>query len=143
MGYLNHKYLHDCIRDILWIVYSSPPGAPAALRALRRHRARVATTLFFAPSFDTAMRRSSVSGSQPPTTRFAPPKLPQPLFDLVHVASLPARLVGCICQPMWKPGASLLAELVWDGRSRFADTLNGFRSSRSWRTAPVPPCRSA
>ena len=32
------------------------------------------------------------------------------------VASLPAQLVGCICQPMWKPAAPVLAELVWDGR---------------------------
>ena len=61
MGYLNHKCV--CIRDILWIAYSSPPGAPAALRALRRLRARVATALF-APSFDTAMRRSSVSATE-------------------------------------------------------------------------------
>ena len=85
----------------------------------------------------------SLSHRQAPKTRFAPPKLPQPLVDLTHVAPLPARLVGCICQPMWKPGAPMLAELVWDGRSRVADTLNGFRSSRSMRTAPVPPCRSA
>ena len=59
----------------------------------------------------------SLSHQQAPQTRFAPPKLPQPLVVLVHVASLPALLVGCICQPMWEPGAPMLAELVWDGRS--------------------------
>ena len=58
----------------------------------------------------------SLSHRQAPQTRFAPPKLPQPLVDLISVASLPARLVGCIGQPIWKPGAPVLAELVWDGR---------------------------
>ena len=62
----------------------------------------------------------SLSHRQAPQTRFAPPKLPQPLVHLVDVASLPALLIGCICQPMWKPGAPVLAELVWDGRSRVA-----------------------
>ena len=62
----------------------------------------------------------SLSHRQAPQTRFAPHILPQPLVDLIHVASLPALLIGCICQPMWKPGAPVLAELVWDGRSRVA-----------------------
>ena len=60
----------------------------------------------------------SLSHRQAPQTRFTSPKLPQPL--IVHVASLPARLVGCICQPMWKPSAPVLSELVWDGQSRIA-----------------------
>ena len=66
MGYPNHKHVWDiqitsiCIRDVLWVAYSSPPGAPAALRALWRHRALVA---LFAPSFDTAMCSSSVSAT--------------------------------------------------------------------------------
>ena len=38
---------------------------------------------------------------QPPQTRFAPPKLPQPLIHLGDVASLLARRVGCICLPVW------------------------------------------
>ena len=56
MGYLLHN------ENVIWISYSSPPGAPAALRALRRLRAQVATALF-APCFDTAMHRSSVSAT--------------------------------------------------------------------------------
>ena len=65
MGYLNHS------RDILWIAYSSPPGAPTALRALRCLRARVATALF-APSFANAMRRSSLSATDRPPRRGLP-----------------------------------------------------------------------
>ena len=41
------------------------------------------------------------------------------------VASLPAQLVGCICQPMWKPAAPVLAELVWDVRSIVAEEEQG------------------
>ena len=83
MGYPNNKYFRMsyvwdmkitsiCIRDILWpgIAYSSPPGAPTALRALRRLRARVAgATALFAPSFATAIRRSSVSATDRPPRR--------------------------------------------------------------------------
>ena len=162
MGYPNHKYFRMsgdicmgylitsiCIRDILWIAYSSPPGAPAALRLSLA--APSGPGRHCPPSLRTILRHCyaplfSLSHRQAPQTRFAPPKLPQPLVDLVHVASLPARLVGCICHaasPMWKPGAPVLAELVWDGQSRVADPLSGFGSSRSRQTAPVPPCRSA
>jgi len=55
---------------------------------------------------------------QPPQTRFAPPKLPQPLVDLVDVASPLAGRIGCICLPVWKFTPQMLSELVWDGRSR-------------------------
>ena len=65
MGYL------ICIRDFLWISYYSPPGGLAALGALRRLRARVATALF-APSFATAMRSSSVSATDRPPRRGLP-----------------------------------------------------------------------
>ena len=84
MGYLNHKYLYQGYSmDSLF----QSARAPAALRALQRLRARVATALF-APSFATAVRRSSVAATdRPPQTRFAPPKLPQPLVDLVHVGT--------------------------------------------------------
>ena len=37
---------------------------------------------------------------QAPQTKFAAPKLPQSLVHLVDVASLLARRVGCICQPI-------------------------------------------
>ena len=60
-----------CIRDNLWISYSSPPEAPAALRSLERLRAQVATALF-APSFATAMRSSSVSATDRPPRRCLP-----------------------------------------------------------------------
>ena len=115
MGYLLHK------ENVIWISYSSPPGAPAALRALRRLRTRVATALF-APSFATAMRHSSVSATnRPPRRGWARPNCHSHWlisYTLVcDVASLPVRPVGCMCQPMWKPGAPVLAELVWDGRS--------------------------
>ena len=67
MGYLN-KYLYQ---GYLWISYSSQPGDPAALRALQRLRARVATALF-TPSFATAMCRSSVSATERPPRRGLP-----------------------------------------------------------------------
>ena len=133
MGYLNHKYLYQGYSmDSLFQSARGPCRleSPAAPSGQGRH-CPLRTILL------------SLSHRQAPQTRFALPKLPQLLVDLVHVASLPARLVGCICQPMWKPSALVLAELVWDGQSRVADTLNGFESSRSRRTAPVPPCRSA
>ena len=82
-------------------------------------------------SFATAMRRSSVSATDRPPRRCLP-RLNCHSHWLISytlardVASLPAGLAGCICQPMWKPGAPVLAELVWDGLSRVADTLNGF-----------------
>ena len=55
MGYLNHKYLYQgySMDSLL---------QSAALRALRRLRALVITALFV-PSFDTAMRRFSVSAT--------------------------------------------------------------------------------
>ena len=54
---------------------------------------------------------------QAPQTRFAPPKLPQPLVQLVDVASLLALRVSCIYQSMWEPAAPVLMELVWDCQS--------------------------
>ena len=123
--YLNHKYLYQGYSmDSLFQSARGP--CSAALRALQRLRARVATALF-APSFATAMRRSSVSATDRPPQRGLPrPNChshDEPLVDLVHctlardVASLPAQLVGCICQPMWRPAAPVLVELVWHGQS--------------------------
>ena len=89
---------------------------PAALRTLQRLQALVATALF-APSFATAMRCSSVSAADRPPRR----GLPRPnchshwliSYTLARdVASHSAQLVGCTCQPMWKPGAQVLAVLV-------------------------------
>ena len=129
MGYLNHKYLYQGYsKDILFqsargpcclgslVAAPSGPGSHSPLRTILCH-------------CDVPLL--SLSHRQAPQTRFAPPKLrPQSLVDLMHVASLPARLVGCIChwQPMWKPGAPVLAEaaeLVWDGRSRVAQEEEG------------------
>ena len=62
---------------------------------------------------------------QPPQTRFAPPKLPQPLVQLVDVASPLARRVGCICLPVWKFAPPMLSELVWDCRSRVVEEKQG------------------
>ena len=56
-----------------------------------------------------------------PQTRFALPKLPQPLVHLVDVASYLAQRVGCICQPMWELAAPELTKLVWDGQKRVAN----------------------
>ena len=64
MGYLNHKYLYQgYFMDILF----QSARAPCRLESLAapsggQNPARVATALF-APSFPTAMRRSSVSAT--------------------------------------------------------------------------------
>ena len=117
MGYLNHKYLYQGYS--MDSLFQSARG-PCSLESFavpsgpgRHGPLRTILCQCYAPLL-------SLSHRQAPQTRFAPPKLPQPLVDLVHVASLPALLIGCICQPMWKPGAPVLAELVWDGRSRVA-----------------------
>ena len=116
MGYLNHKYLYQGYFMALDSLFQSARG-PCSLESFvgpsgpgRRRHGPLRTILChcYAPLL-------SLSHRQAPQTRFAQPKLPQPL-----VASLPALLIGCICQPMWKPGAPVLAELVWDGRSRVA-----------------------
>ena len=115
MGYhLNHKYLYQGYSiDILFqsargpcrlgsLAAPSGPGCHGPLRTILCH-------------CDALLL--SLSHRQAPQTRIAPPKLPQLLVNLIHVASLPALLVGFICKPMWKPGAPVLAELVWDVRS--------------------------
>ena len=121
MGYLNHKYLYQGYSMALDSLFQSAWG-PCSLESFaapsgpgRRRHCPLRTMLChcYTPLL-------SLSHRQAPQTLFAQPKLPQPLVDLVHVASLPALLIGCICQPMWKPGAPVLAELVWDGRSRVA-----------------------
>ena len=119
MGYLNHKYLYQGYSMALDSLFQSARG-PCRLESFaapsgpgRHGPLRTILCHCYAPLL-------SLSHRQAPQTRFAPPKLPQPLVDLVHVASLPALLIGCICQPMWKPGAPVLAELVWDGLSRVA-----------------------
>ena len=105
MGYPNHKYLYQGYSmDSLFQSARGPcslesfaapsgPGRHGLLRTILCH--------CYAPLL-------SLSHRQAPQTLFAPPKLPQPLVHLVDVASL----IGCICQPMWKPGAPVLAELV-------------------------------
>ena len=74
MGYLNHKYLYQeysMARDSL---FQSAQG-PCRLESFVAHSgqfwARVATALF-APSFATAMRRSSVSATDRPPRRGLP-----------------------------------------------------------------------
>ena len=64
MGYLNHKYLYQgySMDSLFQSAARGPCRGSAALRALRRLRAGVVTALF-APSFDTALRRSSVSAT--------------------------------------------------------------------------------
>ena len=120
MGYLNHKYLYQGYS--MDSLLQSARG-PCRLESFAAPSARVATALF-APSFATAMRRSSVSATDRPPRR----GLPRPnchshwlisytLERDVASESLPAQLVGFICQPMWKPAAPVLVELVWDGRS--------------------------
>ena len=55
--------------------YPIPPGAPASLRALRCLRPGLwawVSTAHFAPSFATAMRRSSVSATDRPPRRGLP-----------------------------------------------------------------------
>ena len=70
MGYLNHKYLYPGY-SMDSPAYPSPSWALAALRALLRLRALVATALL-APSFATAMCRSSVSATNRPPRRSLP-----------------------------------------------------------------------
>ena len=86
MGYLNFKYLYQGYpMDILFqsarapcrlesLAAPSGPGCHGPLRAIVCH--------CYAPLL-------SLSHRQAPKTRFAPfpPKLPQPLVDLIHVAS--------------------------------------------------------
>ena len=113
---LNHKYLYQGYSMDILLQFAWDPcrlGSLVAPSGPRRH-GPLRTILCHCDAPLLSLSR------QAPQMRFAPPKLPQPLVDLIHVASLPARLVGCICQPMWKPGAPLLVELVWDGRSRVA-----------------------
>ena len=43
-----------------------------------------------------------LSHRQTPQTRLAPPKLPQPLVQLVDVAPLSAKLVGGVCTAVWE-----------------------------------------
>ena len=112
MGYLNHKYLYKGYS--MDILFQSARG-PCRLESL------AAPSALFAPSFATAMRHSSVSATdRPPRRGLLRPNCHSPwlisytLARDVQVAFLPAQLVGCICQPMWKPGAPVL---VWDGRS--------------------------
>ena len=115
MGYLTHKYLYQGYSvDILFqsargtsrLVSLAAPSGPDRQGPLRTILCHCCAPLL------------SLSHRQAPQTLFAPPTvLSQPLVDLVHVASLPARLIGYICQPMWKTGAPVLVGLVWDGRS--------------------------
>ena len=110
VGYLNHKYLYQGYSMAL---DTSPPGAPAALRALQRLRARVAgATALLAPCFATAMRSSSVSATDRPPRRCLPSPnchshwlisytlLPfLPYSEATHRLHLPAHV------ETWRPGA--------------------------------------
>ena len=92
MGYLNHKYLYQgysisSTRGLCRLESFCGALGPGSPRPSSHHPLPL---LCAAPQ------------PQPPTgppDAVAPPKLPQPLVDLVHVASLPTLLVGCICQP--------------------------------------------
>ena len=118
MGFLNHKYLYQGYpMDILFqfsrgpcrlgsLAVPSGPGHHGPLRAILYH-------------CDVPQHcRSSVSATDRPPPRRG---LPRPnchnhlLISYTWLPrGLPARLVGCICKPMWKPGAPVLAELMWD-----------------------------
>ena len=79
MGYLNHKYLNQGYS--MDILFQSAMG-PCRLEGLAapsgpgRHGP-------FAPSLPLL----SLSHRQAAQTRFAPPELPQPLVNLVHVGT--------------------------------------------------------
>ena len=81
-GYLNHKYLYQGYS--MDILFQSAMG-PCRLESLaapsgqgRLGPLRTILCHCYAPLL-------SLSHRQAPKTRFAPPKLPQPLVDLVHV----------------------------------------------------------
>ena len=84
MGYLNHKYLYQGYSmDSLF----QSARAPCRLESLAapsgpgRH-GPLCTILCHCYAL-----LLSLSRRQAPQTRFAPPKLPQPLVDLVHVGT--------------------------------------------------------
>ena len=70
MGYLNHKYLYQGYSMALDSLFQSARG-PCRLERFACLRARLAMALF-APSFATAMRRSSVSATDRPPRRGLP-----------------------------------------------------------------------
>ena len=116
-GILNHKYLYQGYSIDILFQSTRGPSRPRSI-AVPSGPALFAPSVALPSSHHAPLL--SLGPRQAPPTRFAPPKLPQPLVDLVKVASLLARLVCCICQPMWKPGAPVLEELVWDSRNRVA-----------------------
>ena len=105
MGYLNHKYLYQGYPvDIPFqsargpcrlgsLAAPSGPGRHSPLRTILCH-------------CDAPLL--SLSHRQAPQTRFALPKLPQPLVDLVHVASLPAHSSAASASPCGN-----LAPMCW------------------------------
>ena len=62
------------------------------------------------------IRRSSVFPPTDPKTRLVPPKLPQPLVQLVDAAPIPAGLVAGVCTAVREFTALNLkaTELVWE-----------------------------
>ena len=118
-------------------VHSSPIWAQCSLPCSlgsRRLRGLVApssshplgmATLSFVLHYSNSTRLG-LSHRQTPQTRLAPPKLPQPLVQLVDVPFLPARLVGGICTAVWELPALYVTELVCqDGRCRVASEKQG------------------
>ena len=88
MGYLNHKYLYQGYSMALDSLFQSARGpcrlesfaAPSGPGLHRDGPLRTILCHCYAPLL-------SLSHRQAPQTRFAPPKLPQPLVDLVHVGT--------------------------------------------------------
>ena len=88
MGYLNHKYLYQGYSMALDSLFQSARG-PCSLESFvapsgpgRRRHGPLRTILCHCYA-----QLLSLSHRQAPQTRFAQPKLPQPLVDLVHVGT--------------------------------------------------------
>ena len=135
MGYLN-----ICIRDILWISYSRPvcqgllpPWEPCSSLGPGRHGPLRTMILChcYAPLLSLRHR-------QAPQTRFAPPKLPRQLVDLVHVGTwrcfpfCPTRRLHLPAQvETWRSGAGG-AGVGWSEQSCLGGTLHLRHPSLSW-----------
>ena len=100
-------------------MHSLPHWAAADFEVLRLLSVRVAWPRLdgLAPHCTTAIRRSSVSDTDRPQARRASPKLPQPLVDLVYVASLPARVLDDVSTAVRQFAVLQFTETVLDSGS--------------------------
>ena len=86
--------------------------------------------------------RLGLSHRQTPQTRLAPPKLPQPLVQLLDIAPLsplPAGLVGGICTAVREFPALKVTEVVWDCRCRVALEKQGHQGHAPPNIENWPP----